>query len=139
MGSSSSTSGQVISGKATKVSTHSLSIQTDAGTRETLAVAPETIITVDGRDGRLSDITLGTDVRASYNELEGKKIAIKLDANRAGTGTGTSGSSTGTGTSTAPDTSGSSSGTGTSTAPDTSGSGSTGATQPGTETPSSGR
>jgi hypothetical protein len=130
----------ILTGRAADVSTSSLSIQTDAGTRETLSVVPETIITIDGREGRLSDITQGQDVRASYNDVQGKKVAVKLEANRTGSSsmggsssgmgsspsgtapgsssTGTPSSDTSSGTPTGPDTS-----SGTPTGPDTSGTG----------------
>jgi hypothetical protein len=130
----------ILTGRAADVSPSSLSIQTDAGTRETLSVVPETIITIDGREGHLSDITQGQDVRASYNDVQGKKVAVKLEANRTGSSsmggsssgmgsspsgtapgsssTGTPSSDTSSGTPTGPDTS-----SGTPTGPDTSGTG----------------
>jgi hypothetical protein len=85
-------SDQVLTGKVSKVSKKSLSIRSDQGERHTLVISPETLITVDGQDGKVTDIKQGHEVRASYNEMQGKKHAVKIEATKMG-GTGSSGSS----------------------------------------------
>jgi hypothetical protein len=89
-------SAHVLTGRVTKASKSSLSIQTHGGKTQTLALAPETQITVDGQDAKASDIKAGQDVRASYNDVAGKHVALKVDAMKKGSstgmGTGSSGS-----------------------------------------------
>jgi hypothetical protein len=85
----------VLTGRVTKVSKTSLSLQTHGGKTQTLALAPETQITVDGQEAKASDIKAGQNVRASYNDVAGKHVALKVDAvmkKGSGTGTGSSGS-----------------------------------------------
>ncbi|WP_242341200.1 MULTISPECIES: hypothetical protein [unclassified Anaeromyxobacter] len=138
-------SDKVLMGKVASVSSNSVSIQSDMGDSRTLQVVPETIVTVDGRTGQISDIQQGQDVRASFNEQDGKQVAVKIEAAPMAGGTSghmggdmgghmggdTSTPSSGTTSDTGAATPGTGSGTGT-TGSDTSGSSST----PGTSTPS---
>ncbi|WP_242346727.1 hypothetical protein [Anaeromyxobacter terrae] len=107
-------SDKVLMGKVAEVSSSSLSIQSDMGDSRTLQVVPETIVTVDGREGHISDIQQGQEVRASFNEQDGKQVAVRVEAGRPagdmgghmgsdtstpaapGTGSGTTGTGTGT-------------------------------------------
>lgn len=73
-------SDRVLMGKVESVSSRSLAIQSDMGDSRTLEIVPETIITVDGRDGSFSDIREGQPIRASFNEQDGKQIAVKVEA-----------------------------------------------------------
>jgi hypothetical protein len=88
-------SDQVLSGKVQKVSKRSLSIRSDQGERHTLVIVPETLITIDGQDGKVTDIKQGQEVRASYNELQGRNVAVKIEAGSSMGGTGSSGSTSG--------------------------------------------
>jgi hypothetical protein len=141
-------SDQVLMGKVSKVSKKSLSIRSDQGERHTLVVVPETLITVDGQEGKISDIKQGQEIRASYNELQGRNVAVKIEAGESmggssstGSSSGMSGSSSGT-SSDSPGSTGSMSGSsGTTGAPSdtgaatsgSSGTGTTGSTSSGTK------
>jgi len=80
------------------VSSGSLSISSDmGGAARTLQVVPETIITVDGREGRIADIKEGEQIRASFNEQDGRNVAVKIEAGpMTGGHMGTTGTGTGT-------------------------------------------
>ncbi|WP_232287344.1 hypothetical protein [Anaeromyxobacter dehalogenans] len=88
-------SDQVITGRVAQADSSTLTIQAADGTQRSLHVAPQTVVTVDGHDGRISDLAPGQDVRASYNEVDGREIAVKVEAMGA-TGTGSSGYTPGT-------------------------------------------
>ncbi len=76
--------GHVLTGRVTKVSKDSLSIKTHGGQTQTLSLAPETMVTVDGQEASASDIKKGQDVRASYSNLSGQHVATKIDAMKQG-------------------------------------------------------
>jgi hypothetical protein len=74
-------SDQVVMGRVESVSSGSLSIASDmGGAAKTLHVVPETVITVEGRDGLIADIKEGEQVRASFNEQDGRQVAVKIEA-----------------------------------------------------------
>ncbi|ACG75052.1 hypothetical protein AnaeK_3841 [Anaeromyxobacter sp. K] len=88
-------SDQVISGRVAQSDGSTLTIQSADGTQRSLHVAAQTVVTVDGHDARISDLAPGQDVRASFNEVDGREIAVKVEAMGA-TGTGSSGYTPGT-------------------------------------------
>jgi hypothetical protein len=71
---------QVVAGKIAKVSPRSLVIRTDTGEETTLQLVPQTGITVDGRDGRRTQLEEGQEVRASFNEVNGREVAVMIEA-----------------------------------------------------------
>ena len=80
-------SDQVLVGTVASVSSGSLSIAPDlGGAARTLLIVPETLITVEGRDARLGEIKEGEQVRASFNEQQGRQVAVKIEAGTSGTG-----------------------------------------------------
>lgn len=86
-------SDQVITGRIADASAGSLVIESDQGQRHTLAVVEQTTVTVDGSDSTASALVPGQDVRASFNEQDGRNVAVKVEAMRApGTDTYTPGS-----------------------------------------------
>jgi hypothetical protein len=96
-------SDRVLMGKVESLSGRSLSIQSDMGDSRTLEIVPETIITVDGREGSSSDIREGQPIRASFNEQDGKQVAVKIEAGEMMGGHGDMGTTgTGSGADTAP-------------------------------------
>ncbi len=124
-------SDQVITGRIADASAGSLVIESDKGERHTLAVVDQTTVMVDGSDSSASALMAGQDVRASFNEQDGRNVAVKVEAMRApGTDTYTPGSPPG---SLPPDRSQDDAGTGGTTVPPadhpaTGGTGSTGST-----------
>lgn len=73
-------SDEVVSGRIAKVSRRSISIATDAGEQKTLQLAPETLIVIDGRDAQRSDLEEGQEVRASFNQVYGRDVAVEVHA-----------------------------------------------------------
>jgi Cu/Ag efflux protein CusF len=116
---------QTVTGKVTRVSERSVAIKSDMGEEKTLDLVPQTMVKVDGQDATRTELKEGQEVRASFNQVEGRDVAVQIEAREA-TSTGGSGStmmpgsSTGTGTdsgsmpgSTGTDSTGSSGATGT--------------------------
>jgi hypothetical protein len=95
-------SDKLISGRVAEVSADRLSITSDQGGNEDLQLVDQTVVQIDGRDAHASDLKQGQDVRASYNDVDGQRVAVKVEAaapGSYGTGSGsTSGGSWGTGT-----------------------------------------
>jgi hypothetical protein len=85
---------QVVSGRIARVSRRMLVIDSETGDQKTLFLAPETAILIDGQDAQRSELQQGQDVRASFNEVDGRPIAVKV---RVGTASGSSSSSSSTG------------------------------------------
>jgi hypothetical protein len=73
-------SDQVVSGEILEVSGNSLTIDAQAGAARVLDVAPETSITVDGQEATLADLEEGQPVRASFNEVAGRDVAVEIRA-----------------------------------------------------------
>lgn len=92
-------SDEVVSGRIAGAQGGSISILTDQGTTETLQIAPETSVQVDGQDAAGTVLSEGLPVRASYNEVQGEKIAVEIWAGTPPSMSGT-GSSADTGSST---------------------------------------
>jgi Cu/Ag efflux protein CusF len=111
-----------VTGKVIRVSEGSVAIRSDMGEEKTLELVPQTMVKVDGQDATRTELKEGQEVRASFNQVEGRDVAVQIEA-RAGagstgtmqggaTGTGTDSMGTGTGTTGTPD-----AGSGTSTTP----------------------
>jgi hypothetical protein len=76
-------SDQVITGRIADASAGALVIESDQGQRHTLSVVEQTTVTVDGSDSTASALVPGQDVRASFNEQDGRNVAVKVEAMRA--------------------------------------------------------
>lgn len=81
-------SDQVISGRVADATDGSLVIESATGERHTLSLVDQTVVTLDGRDSSASALQRGQDVRASFNEMDGRHVAVKVEAMPA-TGSGT--------------------------------------------------
>lgn len=108
-------SDEILSGRVTMVSSREIAIESAQGEKKTLQVVPETVVTIDGRDARPSELQEGQEVRASFNTVEGRDVAVQIKAGHdmgspgrmhggstgtmgpGSTGTMQGGSSTGTG------------------------------------------
>lgn len=90
-------SDRVISGRIADASDSSLVIESSSGERQTLSLVDQTVVTMDGRQSSVSSLEAGQDVRASFNEQDGKNVAVKIEAQpKAGAGVYTPGSPPGT-------------------------------------------
>ncbi len=74
---------QVVTGKVGSVSSGALTINANDGTQQTLDLAPETTIRVNGQDARYTDLAEGLPVRASFNSVGDRNVAVDV---RAGSG-----------------------------------------------------
>jgi hypothetical protein len=90
-------SDHVISGRIANASDSSLVIESNTGERQTLSLVDQTVVTMDGRESSVSSLEAGQDVRASFNEQDGRNVAVKIEAQpKAGAGVYTPGSPPGT-------------------------------------------
>ena len=90
-------SDHIISGRIANASDSALVIESNTGERQTLSLVDQTVVTMDGRDSSVSSLEAGQDVRASFNEQDGRNVAVKIEAQpKAGTGVTTPGSPPGT-------------------------------------------
>jgi hypothetical protein len=75
--------GGVIEGKLTRVDGRSESVDVSIGPfgllGKTLEVSPDTLIQVNGREGRFADLREGAKVKAYYEERGAKLVAIRLE------------------------------------------------------------
>ena len=82
-------SDHIISGRIANASDSALVIESNTGERQTLSLVDQTVVTMDGRDSSVSSLEAGQDVRASFNEQDGRNVAVKIEAQpKAGAGTG---------------------------------------------------
>jgi hypothetical protein len=79
-------SDQVVSGEVGVVSEDSVAIQSSRGDTKVLEIVPETSIVIDGMEGSSEFIEEGEPVRASFNELEGRDVAVEIQVGRAPSG-----------------------------------------------------
>jgi len=80
-------SDEVVSGKVSRVSEREIAITSDTGEERTLALEPQTVVTIDGRDATRTELKEGQEVRASYNTVYGRETAVEIHAGRdAGSG-----------------------------------------------------
>jgi hypothetical protein len=73
-------SDHVVSGSIDRLSAQGVSILSDRGELLQLEIVPETAISVEGRDATHLELREGQPVRASYNEVEGRDVAVEIHA-----------------------------------------------------------
>ena len=83
---------QMVNGRITRVSRRSISIASDTGEQKTLALVPETWVRVEGQDAQRADLKEGQEVRASFNQVNGRDVAVMIDVGQAGADQGSSSS-----------------------------------------------
>jgi Cu/Ag efflux protein CusF len=76
-------SDQIVSGQIGEVSPSSVTVETDLGDMKVLEIAAETEITVAGHDATAAELQEGQQVRASFNEVDGREVAVKLEVDSA--------------------------------------------------------
>jgi Cu/Ag efflux protein CusF len=91
-------SDQVVSGSVQKVSGDAITIASQDGTPKQLKVSEATLVEIDGQQGKATDIKEGQQVRASFNQVDGEDVAVKIVSGSAGSSS-SSGSSWGSGSS----------------------------------------
>jgi hypothetical protein len=71
---------EVVVGRIASAADDAITIETAQGETRTLQIAPETWVTLDGEDASAQDLTEGVPVRASYDEVDGEQVAVKVHA-----------------------------------------------------------
>lgn len=74
---------QTVMGKLSKVSRQEISITPKGGEPKTLKVVKETIVTINGKDAKPSQLKQGQQVRASYNQQGDDDVAVKIEVGRS--------------------------------------------------------
>jgi hypothetical protein len=77
---------EVIVGRLASADGDTISIETVQGDTRTLEIAPETWVLLDGQDASAQDLTEGMPVRASYDEVDGAQVAVKVYAGETASG-----------------------------------------------------
>jgi hypothetical protein len=80
-------SDKIISGRVAEVSEDKVKIEGKGGKSKDLELAPQTLI--DGKTGNHQALKEGEQVRASYDEMDGKSVAVEIHS-RQGAGKGAS-------------------------------------------------
>jgi hypothetical protein len=88
-----------VSGKLTKVSKKAVTITPKGGgSPMTLKIADQTVVTMNGKPAKASQLKAGQQVRASFQEEAAEEVAVKIDvSSKSHAKSGTSGHPQGTG------------------------------------------
>jgi Cu/Ag efflux protein CusF len=90
---------ETVTGKVTSITESSVAIQSDMGEEKLLELVPQTMVKVDGQDASRMDLKEGQEVRASFNKIDGRDVAVQIEALESAGSTGAMpGDTTGTGT-----------------------------------------
>jgi hypothetical protein len=76
---------QTASGELVRASSEEIVLRPEGGQQGelTLKVNESTPVTIDGREGKLSDLKEGTQVRASYEDAQGERTATSIEAQQS--------------------------------------------------------
>jgi hypothetical protein len=78
-GSAAMGAGETVAGKLTKVSKSEVQITPKGGSPMTLKIGDQTVVTMNGKSAKPSQLKKGQSVHASYTEEGGAEIATKID------------------------------------------------------------
>lgn len=73
---------QHVMGKVSKVSKDEISIKPKSGQAKTLKIKPETTVSINGKDAKPSQLKPGQWVRASYENVSGDDVAVKIESGK---------------------------------------------------------
>lgn len=76
--------GLTFAGTVSDVYGDTVFVVNELGRTELIQVAPETRITVGGREAQLSDLREGQEVRTAYETHEGRNVALRISAEERG-------------------------------------------------------
>jgi hypothetical protein len=71
--------GETVAGKLTKVSKSEVTITPKGGSPMTLKIGDQTVVTMNGKSAKPSQLKQGQSVHASYAEEGGAEVATKID------------------------------------------------------------
>lgn len=73
---------QHVHGKITKVSQDEISIAQKGGQAKTLKINPDTVVQVNGKDVKPTQLKKGQFVRASYENVSGDDVAVRIESGK---------------------------------------------------------
>ncbi len=68
----------IITGAIDRVSPQAVAIMSDVGDVKVLNIVPQTSITIEGMEASSSDLMEGQPVRASFNQVNGQAVAVRI-------------------------------------------------------------
>ncbi len=74
---------EMVKGKLSKVSSQEISITPKGGQAKILKIAKETVVTLNGKDAKPSQLKPGQWVRVRYEDQGGDEVAVMIEASRA--------------------------------------------------------
>jgi hypothetical protein len=74
---------RTVTGKLSKVSQDSVTIESGQGEKHELKLVGQTRIRMDGKDASRAQLREGQEVRASFSEHGGQQVAVRIDAGAA--------------------------------------------------------
>lgn len=123
---------RIVAGRIAATTGSEVTIQTPQGDRRTLQIVPETMIQLDGQDAASEDLAAGQAIRASFDDVDGQEVAVKIRAGGSEAAASDATTDQGTGSSATDQ------GTGSSSGDQGTGSPSPDGSNPGNETPDAG-
>jgi hypothetical protein len=73
---------QHVMGKVSKVSKDEISIKSRSGAAKTLKINPDTAVSINGKDAKPTQLKQGQMVRASYENVGGDDVAVKIEVGK---------------------------------------------------------
>ncbi len=73
---------QHVMGKISKISSDEISIKPRSGEAKTLKINPDTTVSINGKDAKPSQLKQGQMVRASYENVSGDDVAVKIESGK---------------------------------------------------------
>jgi hypothetical protein len=70
---------QTVTGTVSKFAKRSISIKSEQGEAKTLKIVPQTVVAMNGKTVKPSQLKQGQQVRASYNEQDGQDVAVTIE------------------------------------------------------------
>lgn len=71
---------RIVAGRIAAATGSEVTIQTPQGDKRTLQIVPETMIQLDGQDAASEDLVEGQAIRASFDDVDGQEVAVKIRA-----------------------------------------------------------
>ncbi len=81
---------ELVAGRVTDLTSDAISIDPGPGEAlRTLRIVPQTVITVGGQAATAAEIRQGDDVRASYRDVDGEDVAVRIASGEPWSGSST--------------------------------------------------
>jgi hypothetical protein len=90
---------KIVAGRISEATGSQVTIETPAGDRRVLQIVPQTMVELDGREADSRDLAEGQMVRASFDDVDGQDVAVKIRAGDTSAAASDATTDQGTGTS----------------------------------------